>query len=130
MEMEMETAGEPLSIQTTDRTVALQLPRQKGVCILTRLSPVSGKERAFALVPQLPSDACSHDTLVGGWSSVTVLVSTPGTSPRRRRGARSSSQKDGVGHVDEGVGRLGGRVAHDGVWWVCRLAIVFLSLGL
>lgn len=69
MEMEMETAGEPLSIQTTDRTVALQLPRQKGVCILTRLSPVSGKERAFALVPQLPSDACSHDTLVVGRQS-------------------------------------------------------------
>lgn len=73
----METAGKPLSTITTDLSPSSS-PRRKGVCILTRLSPVSGKERAFALVPQGPGDACSHDTLVGGWSSVIVLVSKPG----------------------------------------------------
>jgi len=69
----METAAKHLSIETTDRTVALQLSSPERGCILTRLSPVTGKERAFALVPQGPGNACSHDTLVGGWSSVAVL---------------------------------------------------------
>jgi hypothetical protein len=74
-ETEVVTAAKHLPIKTTDRSVALQLPSLERGCILTRLSPVAGKERAFALVPQGPGNSRSHDPLVGGWSSVAILVS-------------------------------------------------------
>lgn len=121
----METAGKPLSTKTTDLSPSSSPRRKRGVhsnpsesCFRQGKSLCPGSSR---------SRRCLFPRHFGWW---LVVSHRPGIETGRgRRGVKSSSQKDGVGHVDEGVGRLGGGVAHVGVWWVCRWAMGALASG-